>query len=166
LAALLALGSFRVARCDTAASSRWRNEAGAVNIVRDQWGIAHIYGRSDGDAVFGALYAQAEDDFHRIERNYLIALGRLAESEGESAIYSDLRQRLFFGPEQFAGAIPAHPAMAEILIGGLGRWLEFLPRNTSRRKARRHPAFRALDGAVLHRRQHRRGHRIGRSGQA
>jgi acyl-homoserine lactone acylase PvdQ len=143
LVALLALGGSGAARCDSVESRRWRNEADAVSIVRDQWGIAHVYGRSDGNAVFGTVYAQAEDDFHRIERNYLTALGRLAESEGESAIYSDLRQRLFFG-------------MAEIPVGGLGRWLEFLPRNTPGGEARRHQAFRPLDGPVLHRRQHRR----------
>ena len=74
---------------------RWQQQAGRVSIVRDQWGIAHIYGRSDADAVFGALYAQAEDDFPRIERNFVVALGWLGKAEGEPAIYSDLRERLF-----------------------------------------------------------------------
>ena len=74
---------------------RWRAEAARVDIVRDEWGIAHVYGKSDADTVFGALYAQAEDDFHRIEQNYLVGLGWLAQAEGESAIYSDLRARLF-----------------------------------------------------------------------
>src|ERR1700748_1282144 len=74
---------------------RWRGQATRVNIVRDQWGIAHVHGKSDADAVFGALYAQAEDDFNRVERNYLTGLGWLAQADGESAVYSDLRQRLF-----------------------------------------------------------------------
>jgi acyl-homoserine-lactone acylase len=82
-------------RADT---TRWRSEALSVRIVRDPWGIAHVYGRSDADAVFGAVYAQAEDDFPRIERNYLAALGWLARAEGEAAIYADLRQRLFVQP--------------------------------------------------------------------
>jgi acyl-homoserine-lactone acylase len=69
-----------------------------VTIIRDKFGIAHVYGRSDADAVFGAMYAQAEDDFSRIERNYLNGLGWLAQAQGESAIYSDLRQRLFVDP--------------------------------------------------------------------
>ena len=76
-------------------SERWRQQASRVRIVRDQWGIAHVYGKTDADTVFGALYAQAEDDFNRIERNYLTGLGWLAQADGESAIYSDLRQRLF-----------------------------------------------------------------------
>jgi acyl-homoserine-lactone acylase len=75
--------------------ARWRGEAAAVDIVRDNWGIAHIYGKTDANTVFGAIYAQAEDDFNRIERNYLTGLGKLAEVEGETAIYSDLRERLF-----------------------------------------------------------------------
>jgi acyl-homoserine-lactone acylase len=75
--------------------ARWRQHAEHVHITRDNWGIAHIYGKSDADAVFGMMYAQAEDDFNRIERNYLNGLGWLAQAEGESAIYSDLRERLF-----------------------------------------------------------------------
>ena len=46
--------------------ARWRGEAARVTITRDHWGIAHVRGRSDADAVFGAIYAQAEDDFPRI----------------------------------------------------------------------------------------------------
>src|SRR6201990_2203624 len=76
----------------------WRQHAAQVHIVRDNWGIAHVYGKSDADAVFGMIYAQAEDDFNRVERNYLVSLGRLAEAEGESAIWQDLRQRLFIDP--------------------------------------------------------------------
>jgi acyl-homoserine-lactone acylase len=74
---------------------RWQQQASRISIVRDHWGIAHVYGKSDADAVFGALYAQAEDDFPRVERNYLTALGWLAQAEGERAIYTDLRNRLF-----------------------------------------------------------------------
>ena len=80
---------------DPAELERWQHQASRVSIVRDQWGIAHVYGKSDADAVFGALYAQAEDDFPRIERNYLVALGWLGQAEGEPAIYGDLRERLF-----------------------------------------------------------------------
>jgi acyl-homoserine-lactone acylase len=64
--------------------TRWREEAERVVITRDTWGIAHVRGQSDADAVFGATYAQAEDDFSRIEANYLTALGRTAEAKGRS----------------------------------------------------------------------------------
>src|SRR3954465_4311310 len=78
--------------------ARWRAEAQRVTIIRDDWGIAHVYGKTDADAVFGMIYAQAEDDFNRVETNYLNSLGRLAEAEGESKIYQDLRMRLFIDP--------------------------------------------------------------------
>ncbi|MDG1754863.1 MAG: acylase [Rhodothermales bacterium] len=73
----------------------WEERAASIEIIRDNWGIPHIYGETDADAVFGMLYAQAEDDFNRIEVNFLNAMGRLAEAEGEDGIYRDLRMRLF-----------------------------------------------------------------------
>jgi len=75
-------------------------QAKAITIIRDKWGIPHVYGKTDADAVFGAVYAQAEDDFNRIEINYLNAMGRLAEAEGEQALYRDLRMKLFIDPEK------------------------------------------------------------------
>lgn len=79
--------------------SRLQQIAERVTITRDTWGIPHVYGKTDADAVFGMLYAQAEDDFNRIEVNYLNAMGRLAEAEGEAEIYRDLRMKLFIDPE-------------------------------------------------------------------
>jgi acyl-homoserine lactone acylase PvdQ len=74
--------------------ARWEKQASQVTIIRDQWGIPHIYGKTDADAVFGLLYAQCEDDFKRIEMNYIEKLGRLAEVKGEGALYDDLLIRL------------------------------------------------------------------------
>jgi acyl-homoserine-lactone acylase len=98
LAACLACGLVTTAHADTAEQARWQREAQAVTITRDDWGIAHVHGKTDADAVFGMAYAQAEDDFNRVETNYLNALGRLAEAEGESAIWRDLRMKLFIDP--------------------------------------------------------------------
>ncbi|MFM9836934.1 MAG: penicillin acylase family protein [Cyclobacteriaceae bacterium] len=75
--------------------SRWKKQAEAITIIRDNWGVAHVYGKTDANAVFGMLYAQCEDDFERVEQNYINALGRLAEVEGEGKLYNDLRTRLF-----------------------------------------------------------------------
>ncbi|MGE3414385.1 MAG: penicillin acylase family protein, partial [Dehalococcoidia bacterium] len=47
--------------------ARWEATASRVTITRDDWGIAHVHGPTDADAVFGMIYAQAEDDFNRIE---------------------------------------------------------------------------------------------------
>ena len=78
---------------------RWGQEAAHVRIVRDDWGIAHVYGDTDADAVLGMIYTQCEDDFNRVETNYLNAMGRLAETEGEGKIYQDLRMKLFVDPD-------------------------------------------------------------------
>jgi acyl-homoserine-lactone acylase len=75
--------------------SRWEAHGVNTQIIRDNFGVPHIYGKTDADAVFGLLYAQCEDDFNRVEQNYMWAIGRLAEVEGEQALYSDLRAKLF-----------------------------------------------------------------------
>lgn len=110
LLALCGLSASGVLAARESDLGRWQRQARSVTIVRDTWGIAHIYGKSDADAVFGALYAQAEDDFPRIERNYLAALGWLALAEGESAVYADLRQRLFVDPAKLQRLERAAPA--------------------------------------------------------
>ena len=73
---------------------RFQKQAKNVEIIRDTWGIPHIYGKSDADAVFGLLYAQCEDDFKRVEMNYIEKLGRLSEIRGEKELYNDLQIRL------------------------------------------------------------------------
>ena len=73
---------------------RWKKEAAHVTIIRDNWGIPHVYGKTDADAAFGLLYVQCEDDFKRVEMNYIEKLGRLAEVNGEKDIYNDLLIRL------------------------------------------------------------------------
>ena len=60
--------------------ARWQQHAENVEIIRDDFGVPHIYGESDADAVFGLLYAQCEDDFLRVERNYIWAIGRLGRN--------------------------------------------------------------------------------------
>lgn len=72
----------------------WQKQAASVTIIRDNYGIPHIYGKTDADAVFGLLYAQCEDDFSRVEMNYIEKLGRLAEVNGEKDLYNDLLIRL------------------------------------------------------------------------
>src|SRR5438093_8705413 len=77
----------------------WEKQAQNITIVRDTWGIPHVYGKTDADVVFGVIFAQAEDDFNRVETNYLNSMGRLAEAEGEGAIYRDLRMKIFIDPD-------------------------------------------------------------------
>src|SRR5271168_4865828 len=89
--------------------TRWAAKAADVKIVRDDWGIAHVYGKTDADAVFGMIYAQAEDDFNRVETNYLNAMGRLAEAEGEDKVYQDLRMKMFIDPDDLKKDYAASP---------------------------------------------------------
>ncbi|WP_306012441.1 MULTISPECIES: acylase [unclassified Allomuricauda] len=79
---------------------QWEAQAESITIIRDDFGVPHIYGKTDADAVFGLLYAQCEDDFNRVEQNYIWATGRLAEVEGEDALYSDLRAKMFMTEEE------------------------------------------------------------------
>ena len=74
--------------------ARWQKEAAQVTIYRDNYGIPHLYGKTDADAVFGLLYAECEDDFSRVEMNYIDKLGRLSEINGEKDLYNDLLTRL------------------------------------------------------------------------
>lgn len=74
--------------------NRWERQAKNVTIIKDTWGIPHIYGNTDADAVFGLLYAQCQENFARVERNYLEVLGRQAEADGERMLYADLQMRL------------------------------------------------------------------------
>ena len=97
---------------------RWQAQAARVTITRDDWGIAHVHGKSDADAVFGMIYAQAEDDFPRVETNLINAQGRLAEAEGETAIWQDLRMKLFIDPVELQRQYAASPPWLQALMVG------------------------------------------------
>nr|WP_223395788.1 penicillin acylase family protein [Caulobacter segnis] len=105
--------------------SRLKARAAAVSITRDDWGIAHIHGKTDADAVFGMAYAQAEDDFNRVETNFMTALGRTAEAEGEKAIWADLRQKLFIDPTVLKADYAKSPAWLKALMNGWADGLNF-----------------------------------------
>jgi acyl-homoserine lactone acylase PvdQ len=105
--------------------ARWERRARNVTIVRDDWGIPHVYGRTDADAVFGLMYAQAEDDFNRVETNYLNAMGRLAEAEGEGEIYRDLRMKLFIDPDSLKAWYQASPPWLVALMDAWADGLNF-----------------------------------------
>jgi len=106
-------------------SARWEKKARNVTVIRDDWGIAHVYGKTDADAVFGAIYAQAEDDFNRVETNYINSLGRLAEAEGESRIYQDLRMKLFIDPAELKTLYTRSPAWLKALMNAWADGLNF-----------------------------------------
>ncbi len=106
-------------------AARWEQQARGITIARDDWGIAHVYGKTDADAVFGAIYAQAEDDFKRVETNYLNSMGRLAEAEGESKIWQDLRMKLFIDPAELKKNYADSPGWLQKLMNAWADGLNF-----------------------------------------
>ena len=122
LLATAACSSPRFTRTEIA---RWEREAADVTITRDDWGIAHVHGRSDADAVFGMEYAQAEDDFNRVEMNYLNALGRVAEAEGPRAVWRDLRIRLYEDDDSLRALYDTCPPWLQALMNAFADGLNF-----------------------------------------
>jgi len=104
---------------------RLQARAQNVTIIRDDFGVPHIYAKTDADAVFGMLYAQSEDDFNRVERNYIWAIGRLAEIEGEEALYSDLRARLYMTVDEAKAAYAAAPDWLRALCDAFADGVNF-----------------------------------------
>ena len=126
LAASCALSGLALAQAPTAQEiARWKHEAQQVTIVRDDWGIAHVHGATDADAVFGMEYTQAEDDFNRVENNYLLALGWSAQAQGESAIWQDLRMRLFIDPVEMKKDYAACPPWLQSLMDAFADGLNY-----------------------------------------
>ncbi|MEM1214658.1 MAG: penicillin acylase family protein [Bacteroidota bacterium] len=111
---------------------RWEQRAARVEIIRDDWGIPHIYAATDADAVFGMLYAQCEDDFPRVERNYLEATAQLATVLGEDYLYHDLRTRLFLdslvAKQHYAAAPEWLQALCDAFADGVNYYLHTHPR--------------------------------------
>jgi acyl-homoserine lactone acylase PvdQ len=105
----------------------WKDQAKQVTIIRDKWGIPHVYGKKDADAVFGLLYAQCEDDFKRVELNYVEKLGRMAELKGESSLYDDLYIRLIIDTTEakldYAKAPPRFKVLLDAYAAGINYYL-------------------------------------------
>jgi acyl-homoserine-lactone acylase len=104
---------------------RLQKRAERVTIIRDKYGIPHIYGKTDADVVFGLMYAQCEDDFNRVEVNYINSMGRMAEVEGESMIFSDLRMKLYIDPEKVRKEYEDSPAWLKKLMNAFADGINF-----------------------------------------
>lgn len=116
LRSLFAATLFFAPLVSQAQPAKWKTQAARITIMRDEWGIAHVYGKTDADAVFGMVYAQAEDDFNRVETNYITAMGRTAEVEGEGALWRDLRMKLFIDTLDMKRQYEASPAWLKTLM--------------------------------------------------
>jgi acyl-homoserine-lactone acylase len=104
---------------------RLRDRAERVTIIRDKYGVPHIYGKTDADVVFGLMYAQCEDDFNRLEVNYINSMGRMAEVEGESMIFSDLRMKIYIDPEKVKNEYKGSPEWLKKLMNAFADGINF-----------------------------------------
>lgn len=103
-----------------------------IEIIRDNWGIPHVYGKTDADAVFGLMYAQCEESFERVEYNYIERLGRLSEIEGEAYLYHDLQTRLIYDTSEAINDYKNAPAWLKELLHAFADGVNFyLAKNPS-----------------------------------
>ena len=109
--------------------------ARSVTIYRDTYGVPHVFGRTDASTVFGFAYAQAEDNFWRVEENFILALGRGAELYGEKALDEDRLNHALEIPrlarEEYSRLDPKMRSICDAYAAGFNYYLE------------KHPAVRA-----------------------
>jgi acyl-homoserine-lactone acylase len=126
---LLLIGTVLLSGCDTdgrdTSRHRLQKRAERVTIIRDKYGVPHIYGKTDADAVFGLMYAQCEDDFNRVEVNYINSMGRMAEVEGEQMIFTDLRMKLYINPEKVKKEYENSPLWLKRLMNAFADGINF-----------------------------------------
>ena len=107
-----------------------------VMIYRDVYGVPHVFGRTDAGAVFGFAYAQAEDNFWRIEDSYISAIGRAAEVDGEKALNKDRLNHALGIPrlarEEYS-RLDAHTrSLCDAFAAGLNYYLKLHPETKPR----------------------------------
>ena len=96
--------------------------AATVTIYRDTYGVPHVFGQTDASTVFGFAYAQAEDNFWRVEQNFISALGRLSEVYGEETLDEDRLNHALEIPRLAERRVcPARSAHA-VAVRCLRRW--------------------------------------------
>ncbi|MCD0474602.1 penicillin acylase family protein [Flavobacterium sp. EDS] len=127
LSFVLSCISFQVSaqKINTKEINRLEKLAQQVTIIRDNWGIPHVYGKTDADAVFGLLYAQCEDDFKRIEMNYIEKLGRLSEIKGQSVLYNDLEIQLLIDTQEAKSDYKKAPVWLKKLLNSYADAINF-----------------------------------------
>lgn len=151
---LLILCVFSVRLYSQSEIEKWKAQAHHIEIIRDEYGVPHIYGDTDADAVFGLLYAQCEDDFNRVELNYIEKLGRLAEVNGEKDLYNDLYTRIIIDPEEAKKDYLRSPAWFKSLMNafadGVNYYLYTHPEVKPKLLTRFEPWFALLwtDGSI------------------
>ena len=110
--------------------------ARTVTIYRDRYGVPHVFGVTDASTVFGFAYAQAEDNFWRVEENFIFALGRAAEIYGERRLAEDRRTRALEIPrlarEEYARLDPRMREICDAFAAGFNYYLTKHPETAPR----------------------------------
>jgi len=101
--------------------------ARTVTIYRDTYGVPHVFGRTDASTVFGFAYAQAEDNFWRVEENFINALGRASELYGEKSLNEDRLNRALEIPrlarEEYGRLDPHMRSLCDAFAAGFNYYL-------------------------------------------
>lgn len=135
-------------------ASKYNNQANRVQIIRDNWGIPHIYGKTDADAVFGLMYVQCEENFERVERAYIEKLGRISEIDGYQSLYEDILARLLYDTSKAIRDYQASPEWLKKLCNAFADGVNFYMEKSHRKPLLLHrfePWFAMLftDGAYV-----------------
>ena len=137
---LLAAPSAARAQPEVADSALAARLAPTVTIYRDRYGIPHVWAQTDAGATFGFGYAQAEDNFLRLEDNFVRALGRAAEVYGETALDDDRLNRALRIPQlaraEYARASSHIRSLLDGYAAGVNLWIARHP-DAPRRLLRR-----------------------------
>jgi len=116
-----------------------------VTIYRDTYGVPHVFGRTDASTVFGFAYAQAEDNFWRIEENYMAAIGRSTEVYGERRVERDRLNRALEIPrlarEEYRRLDPHTRSICDAFVAGLNLYIARHPEKKPRLLTKMEPWY-------------------------
>ncbi|MHC4093154.1 MAG: penicillin acylase family protein, partial [Planctomycetota bacterium] len=100
-----------------------------VTIIRDEYGVPHVYGNSLKATWFGVGYASAQDRLWQADVLRRLGTGTSAEIFGPSAVAGDVQARAVFGPvERRAALIKSASKETRTILkwyaAGVNAWIE------------------------------------------
>ena len=104
-------------------------DRGQVTIIRDEYGVPHVFGSTLASVWYGVGYVQGQDRLWQAELLRRTATGTSAEILGPSAVAGDAFARLFFGPPErraaiFDSAKPETKVIFESFVAGMNAWIQ------------------------------------------
>ena len=104
-------------------------DRGQVTIIRDEYGVPHVYGSTLAALWYGVGYVQGQDRLWQADLLRRTATGTSAEIFGPSAVPGDAFARLLFGPAErraqlFASAKPESKVIFESFVAGMNAWIQ------------------------------------------